>query len=88
MLRLVIIDLATVVKTTNEGPATIRVLLDEEATPADLALVVASFARDSASAGIRVVEEYSPAPFEDWFRLDDPAHGLDSGAILTDEIDA
>jgi hypothetical protein len=71
----------------TQGIATVVLRVRDIAITEDLADVLISFLRDTVSAGVRVIIEYSSMTPGTTFKWDTPGRGWDSGATFWDAKD-
>ena len=84
VVRLVVNDPSATIAARNEGPATMRVFVSGIPVADALAAIVFSFATSAASAGVRIVLEWSNFTPGDTYTLD-IGPGLDVGHLASAE---
>lgn len=84
---LIIYDDTATIELEQQQMATIVVHIRDLAISSDLADVIVSFLKDTVSAAVRVIIEYSESPPNTTFKWDTPGRGWDSGAPFIDAKD-
>lgn len=79
---LVVNDVLVTHQIDNQGIAALVIRLTGAPVTAAIAALLIPMLRDTVSAGVRILVEYSPNAFNTWFQWDTAGRGWDQGTFL------